>query len=89
MVIVGGLLLAPLGLPILPPRTLATYVQAIGAVPKLEKRKSSPLRRWFADRFEGDEFIRTTAVGGKKADWQTVYSRVNSVGVIPGAYGIG
>jgi hypothetical protein len=52
-----GVLLAPVGLPILPPETLAEYCSAVGVVPKLERGKTSPLPQWFADRFEWESFV--------------------------------
>jgi hypothetical protein len=52
-----GVLLAPVGLPILPPEALADYCSAVGVVPKLERGKTSPLPQWFADRFEWESFV--------------------------------
>lgn len=47
-----GLLLAPLGVPVLPPEQLAAYSTALGVVPKIERGagKRSELPQWFADR---------------------------------------
>jgi len=55
----GGLLLAPIALPVLPPDVLATYCEAVGVVPEIERGKTSPLPQWFADRFDWDSFVST------------------------------
>ncbi len=43
---------APLGMPVLPPQTLAAYAGAIGVVPQIERGagKRPALPQWFADR---------------------------------------
>ncbi len=58
---IGGIALAPLGLPILPPETLAKYVRVLGVVPKIESGKSSPLPQWFADRFDWEIVVKTVS----------------------------
>jgi hypothetical protein len=47
-----GLLLLPVGVPVLPPDQLASYATALGVVPQLERGegKRSALPQWFADR---------------------------------------
>lgn len=47
-----GAVLAPLGLPILPPRALVAYTSAIRFQPQIERGagKRTPLPQWFADR---------------------------------------
>ncbi|MDH3523190.1 MAG: glycosyltransferase family 39 protein [Acidobacteriota bacterium] len=57
---VNGLVLLPVGTPILPPRPLAAYVAKIGVVPQIEagEGKTSPLPQWFADRTGWEEFAR-------------------------------
>jgi len=53
----GTVALAPIALPVLSPGSLASYSQALGVVPRLEKGKTSPLPQWFADRFEWDNVV--------------------------------
>jgi len=59
LLIIGGLVLAPIGLPILPPQTLAKWATTLAVVPKLEKGKNSQLPQWFGDRFDWNIFIST------------------------------
>jgi hypothetical protein len=54
-----GILLAPVGLPLLGPEALADYCARVGIVPRLERDKTSPLPQWFADRFEWESFVGT------------------------------
>jgi len=61
LLILGGILLAPVALPILPPDVLAEYNALLKGVPKIEKGKTSPLPQWFADRFDWDTFVATVA----------------------------
>ncbi len=52
--IVGGLLAAPLALPILPPDQLVAYSRALGLAPSvtaMERGAQSPLPQYFADMF--------------------------------------
>jgi hypothetical protein len=49
---VGGAILAPMAVPILPPETYAKYESALGiAPPKEERRAVAELPQHFADRF--------------------------------------
>ena len=48
---IGGLVYAPISVPILPPATLVHYMSDIGFSMNIEKGKSSALPQWFADRF--------------------------------------
>ncbi len=58
--VVNGLVLLPIGTPVLPPRLLAPYVARLGVVPQIEAGagKTSPLPQWFADRTGWEEFTR-------------------------------
>ena len=62
-ILIGGVALAPLGLPILPPETLAKYSAALRVVPQIErgKGKTAPLPQWFADRFGWEEMVAQVA----------------------------
>ncbi len=53
--LVSGLLLAPVGLPILPPEQLSRYAALIGVIPQIEKGKSTALPQWFGDRFDWEK----------------------------------
>jgi 4-amino-4-deoxy-L-arabinose transferase-like glycosyltransferase len=63
LLILFGLLFAPLSLPLLPPEQLARYSAAAGIVPKLERGsgKISELPQWFADRFGWEELVAMVA----------------------------
>jgi hypothetical protein len=52
--------LAPIGLPVLPPATTAGYGAALGIVPQIEsgEGKRSALPQWLADRFGWEELAR-------------------------------
>ena len=58
-----GLLLMPIGIPILPPAATAAYGQALGAVPQIERGegKRSALPQWFADRLGWDQLVSDVA----------------------------
>jgi 4-amino-4-deoxy-L-arabinose transferase-like glycosyltransferase len=58
-VVLTGSALAPIGIPILSPETMARYVAAIGVVPKIEagEGKTSELPQWYADRFGWPEQV--------------------------------
>jgi hypothetical protein len=51
--------LAPLGLPLLPPRTMAGYSARLGMVPQIEKGegKRTEIPQWFADRLGWEKFV--------------------------------
>ncbi len=51
VVLVGAALVAPLSLPILPPAMLARYVSHSGTRYEMERRHTSRLPQYFADRF--------------------------------------
>jgi hypothetical protein len=61
LIILGGLVFAPLYLPILPPDATARYSQMVGIVPQLEKGKTSPLPQWLADRFDWEVMLKMAA----------------------------
>jgi 4-amino-4-deoxy-L-arabinose transferase-like glycosyltransferase len=61
LVAVGGLVLAPICLPILPPETAARYGARLGVVPQIERGQTSSLPQWLADRFDWEEMVAATA----------------------------
>jgi len=63
LMVIVGLLLAPVGLALLPPEQLATYAAATGIVPKMEagEGKVSSLPQWFADRHGWEQMVDDVA----------------------------
>ncbi len=63
LMVIVGLLMAPIGLPVLPPEQLASYAAATGIVPKFEagEGKISPLPQWFADRHGWEQMVEEVA----------------------------
>ena len=61
--VVTGVLLAPLGIPLLSPETTARYAAAIGGVPQAElgDGKVSELPQLLADRFGWEQFVDDVA----------------------------
>ncbi|MEQ1892886.1 MAG: glycosyltransferase family 39 protein [Planctomycetota bacterium] len=60
LLVLGFLLCAPLGLPLLPPRLAARHAQALGAARPLEagESKVTNLPQWFADRLGWEVFAQ-------------------------------
>lgn len=56
--LIVGLILAPIGMPILPLSLLSNYVNVLGIVPKIEAGNRTLLPQWFADRLDWDEFYK-------------------------------
>lgn len=83
LIVIGGLVLAPVCVPILPPASLVRYMSAIGFSMNIEKGKSSQLPQWFADRFGWKEL--TAEVAEVYHDLRPEYQR-NCV-IITGSYG--
>jgi hypothetical protein len=61
--LLSGVMLAPIGIPLLPPRPTATYAGSLGLVPQLEKGagKKSELPQWLADRFGWEQLADEVA----------------------------
>jgi Dolichyl-phosphate-mannose-protein mannosyltransferase len=58
LILATGALLAPLGVPILPPAKLVTYMQAIGLqLPRTETSHTAQLPQIFADQFGWQEMV--------------------------------
>jgi 4-amino-4-deoxy-L-arabinose transferase-like glycosyltransferase len=63
LLVAGAVAFAPLGLPVLPPATLARYVARLGVVPQIERGegKRVALPQWFADRFGWEQLVAEVA----------------------------
>jgi Dolichyl-phosphate-mannose-protein mannosyltransferase len=62
LMLVGGALLAPLAIPLLPPETYLRYTKAIGLEqPRIENHELGPLPQIFADQFGWEEMTATVA----------------------------
>jgi 4-amino-4-deoxy-L-arabinose transferase-like glycosyltransferase len=64
--VIGGIIAAPLAIPVLPPRTLAAYAAASGVTGSQdtlvgERQRRSALMQPFADRFGWPEMVETVA----------------------------
>ncbi len=68
-----GLVLLPIGSPVLPPEMLSRYAGALGVVPQIEsgEGKTSPLPQWFADRLEWEAFVEDVDRALVAADFPT------------------
>jgi len=60
LLFVGGAVLLPLALPVLPPPTAASYAQALGVVPRIE-REAASLPEWLAERLGWPELVAAIA----------------------------
>ncbi|MDX1958573.1 MAG: glycosyltransferase family 39 protein [Leptospiraceae bacterium] len=56
LIILVGLILAPISLPILNPNITSKYVSILGIVPQIEKGKNASLPQWLGDRMDWKEF---------------------------------
>jgi Dolichyl-phosphate-mannose-protein mannosyltransferase len=58
-----GLILLPIGVPVLPPEQLSAYAGALGVVPQIERGegKRSALPQWFADRLGWEALVKDAA----------------------------
>ena len=62
VVVIGGALLAPMALPVLPVETFLRYQKAIGMQPpEFEHQQNGPLPQWFADEFGWQEMVEKVA----------------------------
>lgn len=61
--VAGGLVFAPLGLPLLAPETTGPYGQALGIVPQIERGsgKRTALPQWLSDRVEWEQLVDDVA----------------------------
>lgn len=60
---VWGLVLLPIGVPVLPPEPLAAYATAVGGAPQIERGegKRTSLPQWFADRLGWEALVDDVA----------------------------
>lgn len=61
LLILGGLVLAPLSIPLLPPDAMARYAATLDVTPQIERGKASHVPQWFADRFGWEEMVDKVA----------------------------
>ena len=61
LLVLGGLLTLPIGLPILPPETTARYAAVLGGSVQIEQGKRGSLPQYFADRLGWEEMVATVA----------------------------
>ena len=62
LMLMGGALLAPLAIPVLPPETYIRYTKAIGLEqPRIENHRLGPLPQIFADQFGWEEMAAEVA----------------------------
>jgi hypothetical protein len=62
LMLLGGAVLAPLAIPVLPPETYIQYTKAIGLEqPRIETARLGPLPQIFADQFGWDEMAAAVA----------------------------
>jgi hypothetical protein len=62
--LLSGVMLAPIGIPLLPPQTTAAYAGSLGLVPQIERGegKKSELPQWLADRFGWEQLADEVAM---------------------------
>ena len=61
LLLAGAGLALPITLPLLPPQTVAAYVEATGVLPRIERGKTSPIPQWLADRTGWEELVDDVA----------------------------
>jgi hypothetical protein len=50
LVVASGVIVAPITLPLFPPKQVAAYARAVRLLPPIERGKTSPIPQWLADR---------------------------------------
>lgn len=85
MLVLGGVVLAPLGLTLLPPKPAARYAAKLGVVPQIEKgeNKRTELPQWMADRLAWESFVDDVEAVAKELDPS---ERGNAIILVP-SYG--
>lgn len=70
VLLLSGAALAPVGLPLLPPRLTADYAAALGVVPQIEKGegKRTQLPQWLADRLGWEQLVDDVAAVAAQMD---------------------
>ena len=90
--VVWGLVLLPIGVPVLPPTRLAAYATAVGGAPQLERGegKRTAVPQWFADRLGWEALIddvaavRDSLPEGERRDVMFFAPRYGQAGAIEG-----
>jgi 4-amino-4-deoxy-L-arabinose transferase-like glycosyltransferase len=98
LMLLGGALLAPLAIPVLPPETYIRYTKAIGLEqPAIETHKLGPLPQIFADQFGWDEMAATVArvynslppdVRARTAIFAQTYGQAGAIDLFGPKYGL-
>jgi hypothetical protein len=96
--LLGGALLAPLAIPLLPPETYIRYTKAIGLEqPAIETHELGPLPQIFADQFGWDEMAATVArvynslppeVRARTAIFAQTYGQAGAIDLFGPKYGL-
>ncbi len=98
LMLLGGALLAPLAIPLLPPETYIRYTKSIGLEqPRIEMNKLGPLPQIFADQFGWDEMAATVArvynslppdVRARTAVFAQTYGQAGAIDLFGPKYGL-
>ena len=98
LMLLGGALLAPLAIPVLPPETYIRYTKAIGLEqPHIETHKLGPLPQIFADQFGWEEMAATVArvynslppeVRARTAIFAQTYGQAGAIDLFGPKYGL-
>ena len=98
LMLVGGAVLAPLAIPVLPPETYIRYTKALGLnQPRIETAKLGPLPQIFADQFGWDEMAAAVAdvynglppeVRARTAIFAQSYGQAGAVDLFGPKYGL-
>ena len=96
--VVGGAVLAPLAIPVLPPETYIRYTKAIGLEqPRIENHRLGPLPQIFADQFGWEEMAATVArvynslppeVRARTAIFAQTYGQAGAIDLFGPKYGL-
>ena len=99
VLILGGTVLMPIGIPVLPPEATARYTAALGLTDDLqiERDNAPPLPQYFADRFGWQEMVATIAEvyaslppeeQAKATILTSDYGKAGAIDVLGRAYGL-
>jgi Dolichyl-phosphate-mannose-protein mannosyltransferase len=98
LMLLGGAVLAPLAIPLLPPETYIRYTKAIGLQqPRIEMHKLGPLPQIFADQFGWEEMAATVArvynnlppdVRARTAIFAQTYGQAGAIDLFGPKYGL-
>ena len=96
--LMGGALLAPLAIPVLPPETYIRYTKAIGLEqPRIENHRLGPLPQIFADQFGWEEMAAAVArvynslppeVRSRTAIFAQTYGQAGAIDLFGPKYGL-